>query len=507
MADRTSTVRVNVIADSSGAASKLGGFAKVAGAAALGVGALAVGAAVGADKLYSYADAQDDANASVAQGIKTMGLFGKAQGDVTKRILDQATALSKATAVDVTSIKTTQAKLLTFKELAKTADTAGGAFDRATQAAVDMAAKGFGDAESNAVQLGKALQDPANGLAALGKTGALTKDQIKNIGDEFKRTGDISKAQGDILAAVETQVKGTAEATAGGFELMKNRASLFAQELASRALPYLDAFGTFMINKGGPAIMQFAQAAGEFLIPKLQQLGGFLQGTVIPAVQRLASSFAENVLPKMRALAGFIEERVIPVIGDLGSFIVDKVVPVLGGILSGVLQGARDGFANVAGAVKRNEPELRDMGEALKKVGQFIVENVLPVVGDFYKNYLPLLGSAIGTAIDVIAGIVTAFQNVYDAAKDVAGAIQDVIDKVNNLPGAGALGALADAVSRTSTGGGGGGGMSPGDIRYAYENQQRPIVVNVPGGFIGDEAKLASELKRILRGDAIRFGV
>jgi hypothetical protein len=72
-----------------------------------------------------------------------------------------------------------QAKLLTFGELAKSADQAGGAFDRATKAAIDMGAAGFGTAEMNAVQLGKALNDPIKGVAALAKSGVTFTEQEK----------------------------------------------------------------------------------------------------------------------------------------------------------------------------------------------------------------------------------------------------------------------------------------------------------------------------------------
>jgi hypothetical protein len=40
-----------------------------------------------------------------------------------------------------------QAKLLTFRELAQSANEVGGEFDRATKAAIDLAAAGFGSAE------------------------------------------------------------------------------------------------------------------------------------------------------------------------------------------------------------------------------------------------------------------------------------------------------------------------------------------------------------------------
>jgi hypothetical protein len=64
-----------------------------------------------------------------------MGLFGEETGEVTKRLIDLANAEARATGIDQNVIKSTQAKLLTFGELAESADKVGGNFDRATQAA------------------------------------------------------------------------------------------------------------------------------------------------------------------------------------------------------------------------------------------------------------------------------------------------------------------------------------------------------------------------------------
>jgi hypothetical protein len=92
-------------------------------------------------------------------------------GNATKRVDAYAESLERSLGIDADVIKATQTKLATFAELAKTSDEAGGAFDRATLAALDLAAAGFGTAEGNAVQLGKALNDPIKGLTSLSKSG------------------------------------------------------------------------------------------------------------------------------------------------------------------------------------------------------------------------------------------------------------------------------------------------------------------------------------------------
>ena len=208
----------------------------LAPAAMIGLTALA-GMAVGAVRAAEEAEVADNRLQNIAE---SMGLFGKETDAVVERMKDFADATMLATGVDDEIIKTTQAKLLTFKELATTADEVGGAMDRATLAALDMAAAGFGEAEQNAVQLGKALQDPIKGITALGRAGVtfteIEKEKIAALVD----SGQMLEAQNLILAAIETQVGGTAEATATGSSKMSVAFGEMAESLGKALLPALE---------------------------------------------------------------------------------------------------------------------------------------------------------------------------------------------------------------------------------------------------------------------------
>jgi hypothetical protein len=168
---------------------------------------------------------------------KSMGLFGSQTGAVTDRLKAFADQTMKATAVDDELIKSTQAKLLTFKNLAKTADETGGAMDRATLAAIDLAAAGFGSAETNATQLGKALQDPVKGITALARAGVTFTEQEKEKIKALVESGNMLQAQDMILSAIETQVGGTAEATATGSAKMNVAFGEMSEAIGKNLLP------------------------------------------------------------------------------------------------------------------------------------------------------------------------------------------------------------------------------------------------------------------------------
>jgi phage-related protein len=176
------------------------------------------------------------ATAALDNVLDSMGF-----GEATDRVSAYAESLEKTIAVDADVIKRTQTKLATFSELTKTVDKAGGSFDRATKAALDMAAAGFGTAEGNAVQLGKALQDPIKGIAALAKSGVTFTEQEKEKIKTLVESGKQLQAQDMILKAIETQVGGTAASSASSFDKMKFAIAGVSDTFGDMMLPVIDA--------------------------------------------------------------------------------------------------------------------------------------------------------------------------------------------------------------------------------------------------------------------------
>ena len=289
---------------------KLGGkIAKYGKIAALGFAAAAAGGAIVGKKLIDAGEAASTSNARISNIAESMGLFGKEADKVSGRLVKLAEKQALATGVDQNAIKATQAKLLTFKELAKSADKAGGSFDRATKAAVDMAAAGFGEAEMNAVQLGKALNDPVKGITALTRSGITFSEKQKKVIERLVETGKTGEAQKLILKAIEDQVGGTAEATANASDKMKVAFSQVAERLGQKLLPYFNRFADWFIAKGLPAIEKFAGWMGEKLKPAFkavadgaQKVWAWLEPKLGPAMEKVRK-FIEKLRPEAEGLA------------------------------------------------------------------------------------------------------------------------------------------------------------------------------------------------------------
>lgn len=204
--------------------------------AAAGLAALGAAGA----KFVAAGEQAATSNARIRQIADSMGLFGEASDQVAEKLVKQAEATARLTGVDQNQIKESQALLLTFADIAKSADEVGGAFDRATQLTVDMAAAGFGSATDNAKQLGKALNDPIKGISALARSGVTFTDQEKEKIKTLVESGKLLEAQDMILGAIETQVGGTAEATANSTDKMKVGFSQMAEQIGMALLPLVE---------------------------------------------------------------------------------------------------------------------------------------------------------------------------------------------------------------------------------------------------------------------------
>lgn len=266
------------------------------------------------------------ANNRIDQIAKSMNLFGEETQAVADRLKAYAEANELNLATDAEVIKATQAKLLTFRELGLTADDAGGAFDRATAAAIDLAAAGFGSAETNAVQLGKALQDPIKGISALRRAGITFTEAEKEKIATLVESGNILEAQNLVLAAIETQVGGTAAATATASQKMQL------------------AFDNVKETVGAALMPAFASLA-EAMIPIAEEIAPILESAIqelSPTFEQLAASLPDLIasltplIPTFLELIGMITELAINLLPILVA-VFDSIVPILQFVVAGMV--------------------------------------------------------------------------------------------------------------------------------------------------------------------------
>lgn len=171
-----------------------------------------IGFAVVATKLFNLGKqaenlfrVQELAETKLDATLKATSFAAGLTADELKRM---ATELQDVTTIGDEATIGAQSLLLTFKEIGSDV------FPRALESILDVS-EGMGqDLKASSIQLGKALNDPVGGIAALTRVGIQFTDEQKDLIKSFVESGEVAKAQGVILDELESQFGGLARAAA-----------------------------------------------------------------------------------------------------------------------------------------------------------------------------------------------------------------------------------------------------------------------------------------------------
>ena len=495
------------------------------GLAGVGVAAVAVG-----KDLYEAGERAATSNARIDQIAQSMDLFGTATADVTDRLKELANETARKTGIDQNQIKQAQATLLTFKSLAGTAGVVGSSFDRATQAAVDLAAAGFGTAESNAVQLGKALNDPIKGLSALARSGVTFTDAEKEVIETLVESGNTFKAQQLVLEAIEKQVGGTAEATANSSDQMRVAFSQLQERVGLALLPVFNRLATFFIDTLFPAL----ERAYNTIIPAMRDAWANLQDTLGPLIAQLRD-FLEPIINKiitflkentevvkvfMAVLAGAAAIAMIAALAAAFAALFNPVTLIVGAIAAAAagVAYAWNNFETFRNVVTTAFNVVKTAAQTWWSVLKWIFENVLGGTDGIAKAVVILktvFTTGFNAMKNVVTGLYDAIKRVVDIAISAKNAVGSAVDVASNIPGVGAvtstISGIAGAIWPFADGGivtqpmiGMVGEAGPEAIipldRIGSMGGGMNITINMPAGSNGDDIVRALERESRRRG-------
>lgn len=229
---------------------------------ALKVGALGAGAALGGLTGFLTLAAKEaiDAEQGQAELAAVLKSTKGAAGMTADAVNDLATKWSEVTMFSDDAVLSGENLLLTFTNIGKNV------FPQATEATLNLAQK-FGSMESAATQIGKALNDPTQGLTALTRVGVTFTEQQKEQIKALQEAGDIEGAQKIILRELQTEYGGLAEAAggtlAGKMTILRNKFLNVAEGIGGKLIPVLSKGLDYAIKFGdwaAPKIEAFAEA-------------------------------------------------------------------------------------------------------------------------------------------------------------------------------------------------------------------------------------------------------
>jgi hypothetical protein len=309
-----------------------------------------------------------------AQVVKSTGGAAKVTAD---QMGDLATAISNKTGADDEAIQSGENLLATFTNVRNETGKGNKIFDRATQAAVDMAsAMNNGVVDANGlkaanIQLGKALNDPIKGVTALQKVGvSFTADQKKQI-KTLVESGNTLKAQKIILNEVGKEFGGAAQAATDPLTKLHTIVGNVSETIGGVFLPYVDKAATWLGNHLPGAVDTAGKFFNSKLLPPIKAVGGFISDHLIPAAEGIITAFT-----------------------GLGTKLKDAIGPIdLSGIASGIFDDTKAWAGSVISGLKTglDSGDWKPLGKSL---------------GDGVIGALQSLGDKTGAILDALGGLI-----------------------------------------------------------------------------------------------------
>ncbi|TAN65280.1 MAG: hypothetical protein EPN20_07705 [Magnetospirillum sp.] len=174
-------------------------------------GLIAAGAvgAVGAALVQGVRE-MESADPSLRRLEAVLKATGAASGLTAGQLAALADEMETGTLATAEGVMDASAVMATFRSVS------GETFTRAIRLAQDLSAVFRQDLSSSATQLGKALEDPIEGISALKRVGVSFSATQKEVIRSLVETGDVAGAQRIVLDALEQQVGGAGAAEAAG---------------------------------------------------------------------------------------------------------------------------------------------------------------------------------------------------------------------------------------------------------------------------------------------------
>jgi len=385
---------------------------------------------------FAASKAATQAAEAMGQVEAALVSMGGASGKTKEELAKLADGLMRSSLYDDDDIlRKVTANLLTFGNVA------GAEFNRAQQAAVDLATRMNMDLQPATLLIGKALNDPIKGLTAMGRAGIQFSDSQKETIKSMVAAGNAAGAQRIILAELERQFGGAAAAaqSTDPYDRMRDSLNTLSESMGGIIneflVPMLDKLAALFdrFNTLSPQMQKFiviGAALAAALGPVVMVIGGVVSAVGVLIASPLlpfiaAAAAAAAVLAVVFAKWG---KDIIPVLQHFGKEVAAVLGPKLKPLFDAVVglvgqlgKAFAAIFSSEGGSASQN---FKAFGTLVARVFGAIVDimtgainvitNLMRAVGAALRGDWSLMWNALGSAVrSMVVGVLNAIETLF----------------------------------------------------------------------------------------------
>jgi len=293
---------------------------------------------------------------------------GGAAGRTAAELFNVASGLQAMTAFgDEDILRNVTAPLLTFTKIAEDE------FEGAQRAILNMSAALGSDLQTTSIQVGRALNDPIAGVTALARAGVQFTDAQKEAIAAMVEGGDVASAQGVILAELETQYGGMAEAMRdtplGDMQALTNSVGDLKEQLGAEIVPFL----TPLVGRVQEAVAWFSSLSPE-IKNNIVMFGG-LAAAAGPVLMFTGAAVMglTSITGALRAMGMMLAANpILAIVGAVAAsaFLIyqnwEAVSDFFAGVWGRISTGAAEGWAAIKATLDAHSPQwIKDAWDGL----------------------------------------------------------------------------------------------------------------------------------------------
>jgi phage-related protein len=362
----------------------------------------AVGGLAGGAFLKSSLDAIGEQIKAEQKLQAVLTATGHAAGFSAAQLAEQAAELQRLTVFGDEVILGAQGILASFTNIR------GDAFRDATETAMDLATVLNTDLDSAVKLVGRALNDPAQGLTALSRAGITFTQQQKDLIKSLVESGRAAEAQQLILAELQGRFSGAARAMAAGplgaIQQFKNAFGDFKEAIGAQLLPAIGGAARALTGFFQEHSAQISETFGRVVQVAVGIASAVKTavGVIGPVVIHAFVAVRDTVVPILGALLDVAVSTFRNILDFVGP-IMQALYGTVSSIVGALVEAFRSGFTFITGLFGPVNDAVGGFGSIFQVVKDTVIHGLLALEFGF-KNWETIATLA---GLTVIESVVT----------------------------------------------------------------------------------------------------
>jgi hypothetical protein len=169
------------------------------------------------------------------------------------------------------------------------------------------------------------------------------------------------------------------------------------------------------------------ETVGSYVLDALTPLLSTFVDKGIPAIQNFADNLGKTLGPAFGEIFKVIKNDLLPILTSWWKFLYEEVIPAIGSVVRPILEGLQSAFNKIKKAISDNSEELQPFYDALAKVWDFIKKYLAPLLGGAFKTALEGIGTIVG-------GLVTGFSKLVGFISSTVTKLKEFVNFIKDNP-------------------------------------------------------------------------